>query len=454
MPMPKQKPLTNTINLRLRQPRKGSYFDRLNRIMENANPSQPRVQLLLGDCLDLLPTLAANSIDAIVTDPPYGLSFMGATWDYDVPSIAIWRECWRVLKPGGHLLSFGGTRTTHRIAVAIEDAGFEIRDQVFWAYGQGMPKIHDIGKKIDKAANVKREVVGKSQSRQMALKPGKSTYVGGYQDRPDAPYITAPATDNAKKWDGWANCLKPAVEPIVVARKPIEKGLTLAANVVKYGTGALNIGATRVSGVGLQPPKDASSGYGGVWPKPAPRTESKSLGRYPANLIISDDPEVLLHFPTTTSSSGMKNKRTCTSWVTDFAPLDGISGYDDSGSTARFFKQIPVEEDAASRLLYIAKAKSSERNIGVEQHVTIVAGEEKTGNVHPTCKPVALMAYLVRLVTQPGGVVLDCFMGSGSTGIAAVQEGFRFIGIEREADYHAIAEKRIAAALSQTRKAA
>lgn len=312
------------------------------------------INLHHGDCLEVLASMPDASVDAVVTDPPYGLSFMGRKWDYDVPSIEIWEQCLRVLKPGGHLLAFAGTRTQHRMCVNIEDAGFEIRDMISWVYGSGFPKSQNVGKAIDKAAGAEREVTGIA-----------GTTGGGRSCMNDAPgngrakdylagtYVnTAPATPEAQQWEGWGTALKPALEPITVARKPF-KG-TVANNVLTHGTGAINIDGCRVA------------------------TDWKK-GRWPANLIHDGSDE-----------------------VTEL-----------TGDAARFF--------------YCAKANKKDR---------------EDGNNHPTVKPTDLMAYLCRLVTPPDGIILDPFMGSGSTGKAAIREGFNFIGIEREPGYFAIAETR------------
>ena len=325
---------------------------------------------------------ADNSVDAIVTDPPYGLSFMGKRWDYDVPSVEIWAECLRVLKPGGHLLAFAGTRTQHRMAVRIEDAGFEIRDMIAWVYGSGFPKSLDVSKAIDKAAGVEREKVlvptkaGNTRGERGISYAGES--FSGFTD------ITAPATEAARQWQGWGTALKPALEPITVARKPLVG--TVASNVLAHGTGAINIdgcrigdGDDRTNGGPTGARIDAGEGYGGGWSDAESGRARPSGGRWPANLIHdgSDEPATLL------------------------------------GDAARFF--------------YCAKASKSDR--GAE-------------NTHPTVKPTDLMRYLCRLVTPPGGVVLDPFMGSGSTGKAAMLEGFQFIGIERDPAYVAIAASR------------
>ena len=415
----------------------------------------------LGDCLDVLRTLPDNSVDSIVTDPPYGLSFMGKRWDYDVPSVEIWAECLRVLKPGGHLLAFAGTRTQHRMAVRIEDAGFEIRDMIAWVYGSGFPKSLDVSKAIDKKHNeapvfdairahirewrdrkgfdnrALNEAVGsattgcgmarhwtsggggqhaipsKEQWRKLkellgwpdcefdaiyqAVKDGASRPVVGrgtadalawyaQREASEGYDITAPATEAARQWEGWGTALKPALEPITVARKPLAG--TVAANTLAHGTGALNIDACRVESDDSWSYPEGPGGCGGGEFHYANRAntpaQSNPLGRWPANLIHDGSGEVADVF----------------------------------GDPARFF--------------YCAKASKRDR---------------EDGNNHPTVKPTDLMRYLCRLVTPKGGTVLDPFMGSGSTGRGAVLEGFEFIGIEREPEYLLIAEARIAAAV-------
>lgn len=355
-----------------------------------------------GDCLDELKKLPDNSIDSCVTDPPYGLSFMGKSWDYDVPSADIWREVLRVLKPGGHLLAFFGSRTYHRGVVQIEDAGFEIRDQIMWLYGSGFPKSHNIGKAIDKAAGAQRKVVGKKKG-QGSLANVRGNW--GLKPNQDVD-VTEPATDNAKQWEGWGTALKPAHEPIVVARKPINQ--SVADNVLEYGTGAINIDVSRI-GEGA---KKWTKPRGGIW-----KTDSEAkaelidnpLGRWPANVIH-----------------------------------DGA---------------IDIPE---GRFFYCAKSSKSDRDEGLENFlakkiVTFQTGGGTSGNPssisagrdtqyknnHPTVKPTELMKYLVKLVTQKGGTVLDPFMGSGTTGKACGFEGFNFVGIERDEDYFEIAKARI-----------
>lgn len=417
------------------------------------------ITLINADCLAAMKELPDSSVDSIVTDPPYGLSFMGKRWDYDVPSVEIWQECLRVLKPGGHLLAFAGTRTQHRMAVRIEDAGFEIRDMIAWVYGSGFPKSLDVSKAIDKVAprlmmfapfakhyaerraatglthaaiceagkfyenhnhggasvnwekgnnvptlsqwrilrpllrlsnewepliqriEADREVIGQQRRTMLSFAPGQDN------DRIDTTLdITAPATEAARQWAGWGTALKPALEPITVARKPLIG--TVAENVLAHGTGAINVDGCRVPGALEGDPNRFSKAYSQGnehegWKREAHESYSAPVvrheGRWPANLIH-----------------------------------DGSEPADLLGEASRFF--------------YCAKASKSDRG---------------DCNVHPTVKPTDLMRYLCRLVTPSNGVVLDPFMGSGSTGKAAKLEGFSFIGIEREKEYHSIAQARI-----------
>lgn len=380
------------------------------------------VRLLLGDSRDVLKTLPDNSVDSIVTDPPYGLSFMGKKWDYDVPGVDVWVECLRVLKPGGHLLAFAGTRTQHRMACRIEDAGFEIRDMIAWVYGSGFPKSLDVSKAIDKAAGAEREVVGTFRTN-VGMQGGNFT-AGSKTAEVNR---TAPSTDAARQWEGWGTALKPAMEPITVARKPFDT--TVAENVQKFGTGALNIDGCRVEYSG---DSDFEQAHGGntasgaqIWGNCASgHKQSDSItraGRWPANFIHDGSDEVLAAFPVTTSGKPCGIKAGNNNNVFgQFAGGIPVTGFGDTGSAARFF--------------YCPKASKADR------------GE---GNTHPTVKPTDLMRYLCRLVTPPGGVVLDPFMGSGSTGKAAVLEGFDFIGIDREPEHVKTSERRIAFAETQ-----
>lgn len=337
------------------------------------------VKVEIGNCLDILRTLPENSVDSIVTDPPYGLKFMGRRWDYDAPSVEVWAECLRVLRQGGHLLAFAGTRTQHRMCTRIEDAGFEIRDMIAWVYGSGFPKSHN------------------------------------------------------GPWGGTA--LKPALEPITMARKPLEG--TVAANVLAYGTGALNIDGCRVgteTRTNSSKPRADRTGFVTGFVS-GTQSQVHDHGRWPANLIHDGSDEVLAGFPQTGVSAGGGRKNADKFGGGYAAAGSDMIGFGDSGSAARFF--------------YCAKASKRDRDEGLESFDRVAIAPR--ANNHPTVKPTDLMRYLCRLVTPPGGMVLDPFMGSGSTGKAAVLEGFGFIGIEREAEYAAIAESRIAHAEKQAK---
>jgi site-specific DNA-methyltransferase (adenine-specific) len=405
-----------------------------------------------GDCLEVLRSLPDCSVDSVVTDPPYGLSFMGKRWDYDVPSVEVWAECLRVLKPGGHLLAFAGTRTQHRMAVRIEDAGFEIRDMIAWVYGSGFPKSLDVSKAIDKAAGAEREVIrtqmtahstaGKGLSNELDERPWmtKARELGYHEHAGNIP-----ATPEAKQWEGWGTALKPALEPITVARKPLIG--TVAENVLQHGTGAINVDACRV---GTEDKIDFERKENGItqsgW-KDVNRNpyEQHSQGRWPANFIHDGSEEVVGLFPQAGGGFGKRGGRNGAT-VGDYgmgATMETV-GYGDSGSAARFF--------------YCAKASKADRDEGCEGlEAKQVFGDEggtyqglsnskkPSCNHHPTVKPTDLMRYLCRLVTPPSGTVLDPFMGSGSTGKAAMLEGFAFVGIEREAEYVEIAKARIEA---------
>lgn len=350
--------------------------------------------VICGDSLAVLPTLDAESADAIVCDPPYGLSFMGKEWDHGVPGEAFWREALRVAKPGAHLLAFGGTRTYHRLACAIEDAGWEIRDCLSWLYGSGFPK----------------------------------SYNG--------------------PWGGTA--LKPAWEPIILARKPLIS--TVANNWMAHLTGGMNVDACRIhSGpsVGGNASGASALGQGSGWNahenRATPIDRSMASGRWPANVMLDEEAAAMLDAQTGVQKSGVAGKRnTQNGYGGGWGPIDHVQGgYGDKGGASRFF--------------YVAKASRREREAGLEgmPKRTVQTGLQDNGgqrtdakviaaNVHPTVKPIALMRWLCRLVAPKGGLVLDPFCGSGSTGCAAVQEGLRFIGIEREPEYAEIAEKRIA----------
>jgi site-specific DNA-methyltransferase (adenine-specific) len=416
-----------------------------------------------GDCRGVLAGLPAASVDSCVTDPPYELGFMGKSWDGTgiANSVAMWAEVYRVLKPGAHLVAFSGSRTYHRMACAIEDAGFEIRDQIMWLYGSGFPKSHDVGKGFDKAAGAERNVVGTRSGRaatpQNGIAGGRT--IGGVSSAYDGSAITAPATDLARQWDGWGTALKPAHEPIVLARKPLIG--TVAANVARHGTGALNIDATRVGTVDdTARPVYAGSGNPENW-RTGNRdctTGGSPLGRWPANVCHDGSDEVLEAFARFgEKTAGVAVKRN----------LDGrtYNAHQDWGLRAKAGADIGyADTGTAARFFYCGKATKAERDAGLEE-LPLTPHSDKhfasprlndprmdheqsrspSRNTHPTVKPLALMRWLCRLVTPPGGTVLDPFLGSGSTAIAACQEGFSCIGIEREAEYMAIARARIAA---------
>lgn len=375
------------------------------------------------DCIAVLRAMPDNSVDSIVTDPPYGLSFMGKRWDYDVPSVEVWAECLRVLKPGGHLLAFAGTRTQHRMAVRIEDAGFEIRDLIAWVYGSGFPKSLDVSKAIDKAAGAEREVVGERKKLQ-SFGEGVNAVFGGGPDKGGVQQITTPATDAARQWQGWGTALKPALEPITVARKPLIG--TVAENVLTHGTGAINVDGCRVgseggtSKVGMAVGASTVNAFGGRLNTARFGVAVDGLGRWPANLIHDGSDEVVELFPSEAGAAAPVHKRNGDTSRNAFGAFKG--DVDEAGSTFQ------GDSGSAARFFYCPKASKRDRG-----------GD----NSHPTVKPTELMRYLCRLVTPPGGLVLDPFMGSGSTGKAAALEGFRFIGIEKEQQYILIARARI-----------
>ena len=496
------------------------------------------MKIINADCIEAMKAMDENSVDSIVTDPPYELGFMGKKWDSTgiAFNVEVWREALRVLKPGGHLLAFSGSRTYHRMAVAIEDAGFEIRDQIMWIYGSGFPKSLDISKAIDKGTgeNKARQIqfvnwmrstgitakqINDATNTQMAshyiglsqpaiavadlfdllrpylpevpeeierlvaertgiewtayknrevigTKPSSlgGTVAAGERNQEIIDYhknkivdITAPATDAAKQWQGWGTALKPAHEPMVLARKPLIG--TVAANVIHYGTGGLMIVGTRVgSEVRKNNINDFSNQHGNQFGNGAPIAklgESEVTGRFPANVIHDGSEEVVGLFPKAGGNSVGKNPKeykvnspVMEVGIKSRTPFD----YGDLGSAARFF--------------YCAKASKRDRNEGLDgfEAKRDHDGREdgRTGgnnprnrtntpkvNHHPTVKPVDLMRYLCRLITPPKGIVLDPFMGSGSTGKGAIYEGFDFIGIEQSAEYCEIAKARIEFAIQE-----
>ena len=390
--------------------------------------------IINGNSLEELKKFPDNYFHSVVTDPPYGLSFMGKKWDYDVPSVELWQEVFRVLKEGGYLLSFAGTRTQHRMAVNIEDAGFEIRDMIAWVYGSGFPKSHNIGKAVDKLEGNEREDLGldpaqvgrKQNVGQVAGMEGK---YGKGEDR--RVYLTK----GTSEYEGWGTALKPALEPITMARKPF-KG-TVANNVLKNGVGGINIDGCRV-GVSDNDRKDIKGstrgqvkgkGYVGNFGFNCNKEEVAyhKQGRFPANFIHDGSDEVKDVFPKKGRSTKASN--------------GGKKQYGGAifGSTKGIYEHniIYKDEGNASRFFYCAKASKKDR---------------EENNSHPTVKPTDLMRYLVRLVTPKNGIVLDCFMGSGSTGKACALEGFEFVGIDLDKDYCEIAKARIDKAIEDKKE--
>lgn len=402
--------------------------------------------LVMGDCLDVLRAMPDSCIDSVVTDPPYGLKFMGKHWDYEVPSVAIWAECLRVLKPGGHMLAFSGSRTYHRMVCAIEDGGFEIRDQIMWVYGSGFPKSLDVSKAIDKSAGANREKsptvamqkkgdVGEISKNLRCAECGKARASGNPCVCPRLE--DEPATEAARQWQGWGTALKPAHEPICVARKPLIG--TVAANVLHWGTGALNIDACRVATEEKTGRPCGTHGFqattGGFTRSGELVTEGSSLGRWPANLIHDGSDAVLADFPqapgqqANVSHTAPSNK---TANVYGAMKRVGESSQDSANEGTVGFKMKPgtrrLDVGSAARFFYCAKASKKDRGVG---------------NTHPTVKPIALMEYLIKLVTPLGGLVADPFTGSGSTGVASMNLGHRFLGIERDLDSFTTACRRV-----------
>ena len=440
------------------------------------------ITLLHGDCLDKLKELENNSVDSIVTDPPYELGFMGKSWDSTgiANNVDMWKECLRVLEPGGHLLAFSGTRTYHRMACAIEDAGFEVRDMIEWVYGSGFPKSLNIGKVLDKFLKTgNASWNGTGDSSNGALGYSKLQHKQGYrpedysnrhQNKEDI------REEQAKQWEGWGTALKPAHEPICMARKPLSEK-TVAENCLKWGTGGINVDESRV---GIETiTVNRHSGYNsnslvestkGKWQG----EQEQVIGRFPANFIHDNSEEVRECFPEQKSSGNRKNVQ----YKNPNKPVVNFGGgikndFNDSGSASRFFKSI----------IYQAKASKSERNRGCEELEEKIQNNETTQsrtfndrcltckkkfvgsdntichcppelkitdktvytnkNNHPTVKPIALMEYLIKMVTPKNGIVLDPFMGSGSTGVACKKNDFSFIGIDMTADYVEIAKARI-----------
>lgn len=411
-------------------------------------------EVLHGDCLDHLRSMPDNSVDAIVTDPPYGLSnttpdkvadtivrwasgerehvpegrgFMGRPWDAFVPPPAVWDECLRVLKPGGHMAVFAGSRTQDLMGMSIRLAGFELRDSLAWIYGSGFPKSMDVSKAIDKAAGAEREITGlagRSGAGRTVMDAGTRSgdLAGDY-------FSSSPATPEAERWEGWGTALKPAQEPIILARKPLDG--TVAANVLAHGVGGLNIDACRVetdddlgsAGRGKQ--TFSNSVFGGV----SSGRSNAAGGRFPANVLLDEHAAQEMDRQSGVSVSNVrlnvKKDYTSSQSLTPDSGKGGDRGHSDSGGASRFF---PVFK-------YQAKAPKRER--------PVIEREDGTRVQHPTVKPLALMSWLVTLITPPGGVVLDPFAGSGTTLEAARDKGFRAVGIEADADHVALIHERL-----------
>lgn len=406
--------------------------------------------IIHGDCLEKLKELPENSVDSVITDPPYELGFMGKSWDNTgiANNIEMWREVLRVLKPGGHLLSFGGTRTYHRMACAIEGAGFEIRDMIEWVYGSGFPKSLNIGKAVDKLQGNEREIDGNGNTDCPYLNKGEKCQGHGEETSQSGKTIHTPKSKGTSEWEGWGTALKPAHEPICMARKPLSEK-TVAENVLKYGTGGINIDESRVGETGARNNGNSIGTLGsnsiGVYGKAI--KQDYSMGRFPANLIHNNSEEVRECFPDTKSGGGL-TKRKNNEAMFDFGQGYSRDEISDSGNASRFFKSI----------IYQAKASKSERNAGigvVEDENKRPQGEafgdgsaitehsNRKGNFHPTVKPVALMEYLINMVTPKNGIVLDPFAGSGTTGVACINTGRNYILIEKEREYIDIINKRL-----------
>ena len=454
-----------------------------------------RVTLIHGDCVVHMRAMEANSVDAIVCDPPYALSFMGKSWDsFDVPggsygnqgagatgrahshglaynvptAFQAWCVEWavealRVAKPGAHLLAFGGTRTHHRLACAIEDAGWEIRDTVMWVYGSGFPKSLDVAQAIEKKETTggeRRPEVERGVRRVDRVSGAGAVRKGADVGADEEPKGKVPlTTDAARAWSGWGTALKPAWEPIIVARKPLIG--TVAANVLAHGTGAINIDRCRIDGVKGVPASLSDAGLLGWGTGGDMDRKGEQNGRWPANLIHDGSDEVLAGFPQTdggtyTVGGPPRTKSLHIAQMSEQPRTDAVMNYGDSGSAARFFYTAKASrrdrEEGLDDLEARTRGERDGRQMGNNPpHSLNGSGEPINGtgmrapvrNTHPTVKPTSLMRWLVKLVTPPGGLVLDPFMGSGSTGKACMLEGFRFYGIEQDADYLKIARRRI-----------
>lgn len=427
------------------------------------------INLINDDCLNALKHLDADSVDSLVTDPPAGISFMGKEWDSDKGGRDGWiawmtevmRECHRVLKPGAHGLVWAIPRTSHWTATALENAGFEVRDVMTHLFGSGFPKSLDISKAIDKSAGAEREVIG---SKDVGPDHRGSNYSNKALGKRMIANITIPTTDAAKQWQGWGTALKPASEHWILVRKPLSEK-TVASNVLMHGTGGINIDASRIASDVMPKSCTNQNIKSGAYSSDNSERDRDSVyipssqGRFPANLVLSHSPHcqdyqcdiecAILQLDAQSgiskSSDKQRNNKASVNQAMSGANLGHTSyGHNDSGGASRFF--------------YCAKISTSERNAGLDDMPDrqtqsdwpqggISEGNENRGatvkNHHPTVKPKKLMSYFCKMITPPEGIVLDPFMGSGSTGIAAKECGFKFIGIEREPDYFEIASKRI-----------
>jgi len=432
-------------------------------------------KIICADCMVAMKDIPDNSIDSLISDVPYGLSFLGKRWDYDVPSVEVFKEMLRVAKPGATALIFAGARTQHRIATNIEDAGWILKDCIMWIFGQGFPKSIDISKQIDKQSGMERKVVGIRKSD--GWRSGKTSSVGQYLIN-YGPYIpiTEPATPEAKLWNGWhSHGLKPAYEPIIVAMKPNDG--SYAENALKWGVAGLNINGGKI-GINQIKAHHAPKGtFAGGEERKSDTNYYNNLGRFPANVILEcicdeviegkhTNPECPCHM--LDEQSGI-NKSTGGRIGNKGSMLNmcgnnyqkGDPGFGDIGGASRFFKVI---EDDYPRFIYCAKASSSERNRGCEELEDKPAGQslkddnytrenmgntpavnrEPTKNNHPTVKPLKLLEYLCILTKTPtGGIILDPFAGSGTTCMAAKKIGRTYIGIEQDEEYCKIARARI-----------
>jgi site-specific DNA-methyltransferase (adenine-specific) len=423
-----------------------------------------QIKLMQGDNMKSLDLLPDNSIDSVVTDPPYALNFMNKKWDSEVPSVEFWKKVYQKLKPGGHILSFGGTRTYHRMVVNMEDAGFEIRDQIMWIYGSGFPKSLNIGKAFDKKSGNEREVVGSNKKQDFNENNGSMMSKENYKSG-EVKYTDIDITKGSSQYEGWGTALKPANEPICLARKPLSEK-TIVDNVIKWGTGGINVDGCRIeTDDKLSIHKgNLFNGNSGIETNDSFISSGQEGGRFPANILFDEEAAQVLDEQTgvlkgDSPNRGPRKGGGIPNFIDQENKRLGIVKENNTLTPNKF-----SGDGGASRFFYVAKVSKKERNLGLdnfedkEENIPCsgkggpdvrvnnrgeVRGKVVTKNNHPTLKPINLMTYLCRLITPPGGIVLDPFMGSGSTGISACLEGFRFVGMELDEDYFKIAEARI-----------